>query len=253
MLTKRIIGLLLWSNGRCVKSTQFQNPIVVGNPVRVAETLSDQQVDEIIILDIDSDNGTRQNFCEDLRKISFVTSVPITAGGGIISLGTAAQLFDNGADRITVNSLLRDNPSVVTELVNVYGGQSVVGVIDYWDGTETRTDRDNLLPRSLDTLDTAARVREAGVGEIILQSVCRDGQREGLDLASLNDALQGFDVPVVLAGGAGSYADLAEAFLAGADGVACGSLFLLADGSPTRAKSTLRNLGVPVRRNIRGV
>lgn len=249
MLKKRIIPIMLWSQGRLVKTVNFTSPRIVGNPVRAARVYSDQDADEIFVLNIDKGSTADPSFLENVRWLSEETMMPISVGGGITSLRTAANLFDAGADKIVVNSTNYTSPHVLVQIVNHFGSQAVTAGIDF----KRIRSRIALFSQGGQVLEKTSldqhlrNLLNSGIGEIFIQSIDRDGARTGYDLEATAQVLNQTSVPVIVAGGAGTLDHLLDAFKLGVDAVACGSLFNFGDNSPIRAKAYLRNHQVPLK------
>ena len=251
MLKRRIIPLLLWSDGKLVKTVSMNSKRIVGDPVRASKVYSDQDADEILIVDISKDENLRPEFFDSLRRISLEVMIPITVGGGVVSVDSARQLFDSGADKVLVNTSAYSNKNLLSEIAGEFGTQALVVGIDF-DRDEYEQVR--LFSHSGSTQETISMqghlkaVEESGAGEIFLQSKTRDGTKIGLDLATIKETLQNTSLPLVACGGVGSYTHLLDAFREGVDGVGCGSLFNFGDNNPIRAKAYLRNHGINLKK-----
>ena len=252
MLKRRIIPLLLWRNGRLVKTKKFDEGRVVGDPVKTARVYSDQDADEICLLNISSSSGAAASFTEAVRQIAMETLAPLAVGGDIRTMKDAETAFRAGADKIVVNSLCYLEPRTVKSMVEVFGSQAIVGGIDF---TSTGS---NILLRSeggrqleqAELTEHLQSLEDIGVGEILLQSIDRDGTASGYDLETLRVTLARAKTPVICAGGAGNYGDLLDAFQLGVDAVACGTLFNFGDNNPIRAKAFLRNYDIALKKSI---
>ncbi len=249
MLKKRIIPLLLWSDGRLVKTKVFSSQRVVGDVVKTCKVYSDQDSDEIVLLNIDNPTIEPQDFLTDVRRLSQEIMMPITVGGGISDLSRAHEFFDAGADKILVNSVAYEKPELLKTLVATFGSQAVMSGIDFQhrDDSLVLVSERGLKIENRSLSEHLRILQEIGVGEFLIQSVNRDGTRTGYDLAVAASVLRESDVPIIVAGGAGTFSHLLEALELGVDGVACGSLFNFGDNNPIRAKAYLRNYGVPLK------
>ena len=252
MLKKRVIPLLLWSGGKLRKTRNFSNPTVVGNPLKTCKVFSDQDADELILLNISDDPDQRRSFVEQLAQITSEVMMPIAAGGGIRGVEHAEALFNAGADKLVINSLLYEDADAAQELVARFGSQAIVASVDYRESDEGCRVSDlycqsGKVPRTISLRDHLADVRNNGVGEIMIQSISRDGTQTGYDLETLKAVRAWTELPLIVAGGAQDFSDLKRAFDLGADAAACGSLFYFGDNNPVRAKSYLANSGVAVR------
>jgi len=251
MLKKRIIPLLLWSEGRLVKTVSMDAHKVVGDPVRTSKVYSDQDADEIIILDISRDEQFRPAFFDSLRQISTEVMMPITVGGGVESLDIARQMFDSGADKVLVNSSAYSNKRLLEQIATDFGSQALVVGVDFRRRDEGQVELYSSAGskrQPISMREHLKAVEEFGAGELFLQSKDRDGAGMGLDLEVIREALETSSVPLVACGGVGTFTHLLEAFSLGVDGVGCGTLFNFGDNNPIRAKAYLRNYGINLKK-----
>lgn len=216
MLSKRVIGVILLRDGRAVKSKQFGAYRDVGNPASQARIYYANGVDELVILNTQREKGIRP-LLEVLPRISEQCFIPIAAGGGIETAQDASDLIASGAEKVVVRTAVDEIPAMTARL----GCQAVVQCVDYHGQCEPMTTK---------------------AGELMLQCVSRDGMMAGYDLTPFES-----DVPVIRLGGCGNFQHMLDAFNAGADGCAAGSLFAFSDSNPIRTKKWLRNHGVNVR------
>lgn len=250
MLTKRVVPVQLLSGGRLVKTKQFGAPRDVGNPVSSSRVYYANGADELVFLNIDRQDGSIGPLVKVLEAVSEVLFVPLAAGGGIESVEDARALVHAGADKIVLNTIAYGDPGLITRIATKLGSQAVVVSID------VRCDQGRYRPyshcgtaaQSTSLEDHIKACVDLGAGEILINSIDRDGMMQGYDLDLVRFARQAAgQVPVVCLGGAGNYQHLADAIEAGADAVAAGSLFNFTDSNPLRAKAFLRNQGVPCR------
>lgn len=215
MLTKRVIPVLLLSQGRLVKTKQFAKPRDVGDPVSQAKVYYANGADEMMLINIDPDTGI-EPLKEWLPKIAEHVFIPLTVGGGIRSVDDAAWLIRNGADKVVIRTAL----DIMQPVADRFGQQAVTLCVDYPNAGGDPPDC---------------------FGEVVLQSKMRDGMRSGYDIEHLKAWRAMTRVPVVVLGGCGNYQHMLDAFEAGADGCAAGSLFAFTDSNPFRAKKWLSN------------
>ncbi len=250
MLKRRIIPIELFSNGRLVKTKCFDSPRDVGDPIKSSKVYSDQDADEIVLLNIDRNSQDIECLAAVISQISKQCFVPLTVGGGILEASHAARLFESGADKVLINSASYQNPDLITQITNRYGRQAVVVGID----VRKVGDDYSLFSRcgsfkQLQRLEEhIASVIAAGAGEIMVQRIELDGTMTGYDQELLKRTVTASGVPVIGAAGAGNFIHLKEAFEAGVDAAACGSLFNFGDNNPLRAKAFLKNYGIPLKR-----
>lgn len=225
----RVIPILLLDQQRLVKTRQFNNPVYVGDPLNVVRIFNEKEVDELIILDIGATiRGTSPDFGY-LEELAGECFVPLTYGGGIRSENDAARLFRGGIEKIALNTAVQTAPQLLTSLRDAFGSQSIVASID------VRRDRKsgNLTvantgrkKQSTHRLSDLLRIAEEhGAGEILLQSIDREGTLTGPDLAVIHEA-KDLSVPLIYAGGISCAADISAAIQAGADAIGVGAWFV---------------------------
>ncbi|WP_424984241.1 imidazole glycerol phosphate synthase subunit HisF [Maritalea sp. S77] len=251
MLKKRIIPKFLVSNGRLVKAVRFfDNWREAGSPVSTAKVYDSYGVDEMIFLDINASttgNLIDHTIIEDVSEEIFM---PFAVGGGVRNLEQIRLLLSSGADKVCITSAATENPDFVSQAAKRFGDQCIVVNIDY------KTTEDGCFIyknggrdcMKVDPLDWALKMEEAHAGEIIINSIDRDGTMSGYDLdliAKLSDRLE---KPLIASSGAGSLKHCIDAFEAGASAITISSMFLFTDHSPIKVRSYLGGNGIDVRR-----
>ena len=230
MLRPRITPCLLIQNGGLVKTQQFGSPKYVGDPVNAVKIFNEKSVDEIIIIDIDASRLGRAPNYELIEQLANESRMPICYGGGIKNLEQAEKIVHMGVEKVAISSALFEKPELIAELAETIGSQSVVGVLDvkkrllkgyslYVNNGTTKVSRD---------LDYwIAEFQKFGIGEILINSIDRDGMQNGYDF-SLVEATSGqLNVPTTFLGGAASLADIGKLIAKrGIGGCAAGSLFV---------------------------
>lgn len=249
MLKRRIIPVELLLGNRLVKTRIFDFPRDVGDPVKSSQVYSDQDADELMLLQIDRENRSIKILVDVVGRIAEYCFVPFTVGGGISCVDDAARLIEAGADKVLLNSVAYRDESVVSAISERYGRQAVVIGIDVRiDGGQYSLYSDSGRRRENATLEEhIGRVVNAGAGELMVQCIDRDGTMSGYDIELLQRVVKSSTVPVIAVAGAGHFLHLKEAFESGVDAVACGSLFNFGDNNPLRAKAFLKNYGIPLK------
>ncbi len=247
MLKKRIIPVQLLMGGRLVKTQNFKAPRDVGDPISSAQVYNSQNADELVFLNIERINRTITPLVDCLERLSEVCFMPLTVGGGVKTVDDAGKLIKAGADKIILSSICYESPDLISRIADRFGSQAVVVGID------VRRDRDTFRLMSdcgntLEDIDIEEHVSiciSAGAGEILIQSIDRDGAMNGFDIELLEKINILATVPVIALGGAGNYDHLKSAFSeSNVSAVACGSLFNFSDSNPIRAKAYLSNYGL---------
>jgi imidazole glycerol-phosphate synthase subunit HisF len=241
MLARRIIPTILYRGTETFKGEGFNSWRRIGNLRQAVRVYQTRGVDELVLLDI-SGNPPDVKLVRDLCSECFM---PVCVGGGIRTLDEIVVLIANGADKISLNTVVFAQPDLVNQAARKLGSQSVVVSIDVKDGTVWS--RSGTVDTGLDPVAYAQSVERMGAGEIVITSVTRDGTLTGYDLDLVSRIAGAVSVPVVAAGGAGTYEHLKQALDAGAHAVAAGAMWSFTDATPTGAAEYLDRHGVPVR------
>jgi cyclase len=204
MLKKRILANLVVRNGIVVQSIGFRKYLPVGKPQIAIEFLNQWGIDEIILTDISATLGKREPDYEMIEGATKKCFVPLTVGGGINSTGQIKRLMQCGADKISLNHFALANPELITEAARIFGDQCVVVCIDVIKTDEGHRIYHHATKAVLDVTPQswAARCQELGAGEILIQSVDRDGKYTGYDLEVIRAVCERVTVPVLCCGGA---------------------------------------------------
>lgn len=227
MRSRLVPVLLLDSRKRLVKTRQFSEEVYIGDPFNVIRIFNEKEVDEICVLDIDA---SREGRSPDLGVISELASecfMPMSYGGGIRSPADVAPILASGVEKVVIGRAAAE-ATLIKELAGSFGSQAVAACIDCKrvnDGWRVALDRGRTLT-SIDPVTYAEMIEQAGAGEIILQSIDRDGERQGYDTQLIARVSAAVDLPVVALGGAGNLEHLLEGLRAGASAVASGSAFV---------------------------
>lgn len=251
MLKKRVIPVLLVDSDRLVKTVAFSNKRDVGYPITVARVYESQQADELVILNINKDLASFYSYLSWVKKISQEFCAPISAGGGVRSFDHAKLLFENGADKVVINTANYNDLSILEQVSKVYGSQAAVAGIDvrYIDDEYILHSFGGSFRESKALIEHIQCCEKSGAGEYFVQSIDRDGKMAGLDIQLASIVTASTKKPVVLAGGAGSYVHLEEVFKnTSISGVGCASIFHFSDSNPLRACAYLANAGIDIKK-----
>ena len=261
-LMKRIIPCLDVDQGRVVKGVKYVDHVDCGDPVQVAQLYDAQEADEVTFLDITASHEERGILLDVVSRTAETVFMPLTVGGGVRSLQDIRDLLNAGADKVSIMTAAVNDPDLVAEAAAKIGSANLVLAIDARavrgaDGepAEGRWEvctHGGRRPTGIDAVEWAARMAEAGAGEILLTSMDRDGTKSGYDLALLRAVADRVSVPVVASGGGGSAADLAAALSDTPEGghaqaALAASIFHFGETTVARVKEALATLGIPVR------
>lgn len=233
MLRPRIIPCLLYHDGGLVKTTKFKSPKYVGDPINAVRILNEKECDELIFLDIDATTkGTEPRYAL-IQKLAAESRMPLCYGGGIKTRDQACRIINLGVEKVSISSAAISNPALIAEIASSIGRQSTVAVIDvrlargfFAKGYEVCT-HNGRQGYTIDLVQLIGDLQEAGVGEIVINSVDRDGEMVGYDLELARMTRDLVKVPMTFLGGAGSLDHIAELVSeCGVIGAAAGSLFV---------------------------
>lgn len=250
MKAVRVIPCLDVAGGRVVKGVQFQNLRDAGDPVELAARYDAEGADELVFYDITASSGARKTMVDVVARTAEVVFIPLAVGGGVRTLDDARQLLRVGADKVSVNSSAVGRPDLIDEIADIFGSQCVVLGMDVrrnGDGFEVFT-HGGRTATGMDALAWAVEAERRGAGEIVLNSMDRDGTRTGFDLELTRLVSDSVGIPVVASGGVGGLDHLVEgAVEGGADAVLAASIFHYREATVAQAKKALAAAGVAVR------
>jgi cyclase len=229
VLQHRAIPCLLLKGDGLVKTVRFRQPKYVGDPINAVKLFNDLEVDELCFLDITATSQQREPDYERIRAIAGEAFMPVGYGGGVTSVAQARKLFHTGVEKVILTTAAIQRPELITELAGEFGSQSVVVGLDVkrnWLGRPFLRTHCGTTRTSLDPVDFAREARERGAGELLVNSIDRDGTMSGYDLELIRNVARAVSIPVTACGGAGTVADLGLATQAGASAAAAGSLFV---------------------------
>ncbi len=226
-MSRRIIPSLQIMDSRLVKTRAFADPSYVGDPVNTVRIFNDFEIDELLVTDIRSDSPN----IALLLQIAQECFMPIAYGGGIRSLTDAEAVFACGIEKVVVGTLLSQDPGIVRAIASRWGSQAVIASLDVVRrGPPWR--RENCVAQfNVGIPEAIAHAAAAGCGELLVTSAERDGTRRGFDCDLVRLAASSTDLPVIASGGAGTIDHLVQAFAAGANAVALGSMVVFQGGN----------------------
>jgi cyclase len=233
MLRPRIIPCLLVHKGGLVKTVEFKDPKYVGDPINAVKIFNEKEADELVVLDIDATvNGVEPDY-RMIANLATESRMPLCYGGGVRTPEQAKKIIALGVEKVAISTAALEHENLVTRTAEAVGRQSVVVVLDvrkktglFGKGYEVFT-RNGKQAHKVDPFLLARRIQGAGAGEIVINSIDRDGQMKGYDLQLAAKMRQELSIPLTFLGGAGSHRDI-EALIGkcGVVGASAGSLFV---------------------------
>ena len=243
MLTTRIIGTINLLNGIVVQSKKFREYLPIGKPEVAIHYLDSWGIDEIILLNINRSKYSKNDLIKKILSYSKYCQTPLAVGGGIKSIKDIELLIRNGSDKVVINTNAHINPKLLKEGAKEFGEQAIVASFDvkktgkfysvFVDSGNIKLEMDfnDLLKQSIDH----------GVGEIFINSIDRDGTKNGFDLELIDFVNKNTSVPVIGCGGAGKASDFVKAMPLGVSGLAAGNMFNYTEHSVIKVKREILN------------
>jgi cyclase len=257
VLTKRIIPCLDVKGGRVVKGVRFLDHRDAGDPVEMAAFYDKEGADELVFYDITASSEGRAIMIDVVEKVAEQVFIPLTVGGGLRTVDDMQQMLQAGADKVSINTAAVEQPELVQQGAERFGCQCIVLGLDAmrvpgttpqrWE-VRVRTGHGGGSTTGLDAIEWAQRSVELGAGEIVVNSMDRDGTREGYDLELLRALSERVTVPVVASGGAGTPEHMYQVLTEGkADAALAAGIFHYGVHTVGEAKEYLHKKGMPVR------
>lgn len=246
MLTKRVIPVSLVKGRRMFKGKQFASDRIVGNPMQFMKVNAQRGVDELCVLDVTATAEGRGPDLDLIRELSESVFVPLSIGGGIRALDDIDAVLRAGGDKVVIGAAAFEEPDFIQMAADRFGSQAIVCSLDV--GLVHVMYRSGKVPAPWTVPESAAiGFAKRGAGEILLQSIDRDGMMCGYDLELIRSVSNAVSIPVIASGGCGTPEHMHEALQAGADAVAAGAMFLFTDTTPRDCAKHLYSKGWPIR------
>lgn len=248
MLRNRLIFGLIYNNGAFMQSRNFRLQRV-GDINWLEKNYKFQKIsfslDELVVVDASKEKKDIEKFSNVVSRLVEDVFIPVAAGGGIRKIEDAELLFKSGADKVILNSPLYENPSLAKEIVDRYGAQSLVASVDYKiiDGCPVIHIHDGSLAIPLSIEEYLLHLENIGVGEILFNSIDKDGTGFGFDIVNIEKYAQTVNMPFIVMGGAGNEKHLYSGLsIEGVTAVATANLFnFIGNGLPNARKYMLNS------------
>lgn len=228
MRRTRFIPVLLLDGTSAIKTHAFSPARYIGDIVNAAQIFNSKMADELIVADVGYHRG-RPASLDVVRHLAEECFMPLAYAGGIQSVEQAASLFKSGVEKVVINTAFVEGGPLIGECAREFGSQSVVASIDARreaDGTHQVYSRGGSRALAVSPVEMAVRAADQGAGEIVIQSIDRDGLRGGYDRELVRSVVTATRLPVVALGGADTVDDLACIIAEdGASAAAAGAMF----------------------------
>jgi cyclase len=262
MKKKRLIPVVLLRNGWLVQSKEFKRHQNIGNPTSSVKRFSEWESDELIYLNI-SNNDTFDMRRDDLRHpnhsslldiltdVSKVTFMPITIGGGIRNLSDIQKRLSLCADKVSINTQALNDPNFIYNASREFGSQCIIVSVDAKrvDNKYFVTSDGGKVITKIEVKEWVKKIEDLGAGEILINSVDRDGMKTGYDIELLDNVANSVNLPVIALGGVGELSHFADALSqTKVDAIAAANIFQYVDQSVFLAKNYLVEKGFNIRK-----
>jgi len=230
MLRPRIIPSLLIQDNGLVKTVNFKNAKYVGDPINAVRIFNEKEVDELAIFDIDATVKGKEPNYSLIERLASQSMMPLCYGGGVKTVEQAQRIFSLGIEKIALSSSVLQNPKLITAISERVGSQSVIAVLDVkkklLGGYEVYT-HNGKKATGINPIKFVEEAQRLGAGEIVINSIDKDGVMKGYDLDLIAKVREKITLPMTVLGGAGSLEDIEKVIgIHGVIGVAAGSLFV---------------------------
>lgn len=230
MFLPRVIPVLLLKGKGLVKTVRFKDPKYIGDPINAVKIFNDKRADELVFLDINASKENRLISLDFVHKVGDEANMPFAVGGGIKTIQDIRSILENGAEKVVINTAAYENPEFIKEAVDAFGSSTIAVCLDVkknFFGKLQLVYKQGAKNAKEDPVEFAQKMEENGTGEIIIQSVDKDGTYEGYNIELIKLISKAVTIPVVALGGASKYDDFSLAVKQGfASAVAAGSLFV---------------------------
>jgi len=231
MLQPRIIPCLLIHNEGLVKTVQFKDGKYVGDPINAVKIFNEKEVDELIVLDIDATRLNREPNYKRIENLALECRMPLCYGGGIKTRDHALKVFGLGVEKIAISSIAIEKPEIISEIAQSVGNQSVIVVIDLkkkrFSSKYELCTHNGTIKTGIDSVEFAKKAEQLGCGEIVINSIDKDGMMNGYDFDIIDKIREVISIPITVLGGAGTLEDIGKVITRhGIIGAAAGSIFV---------------------------
>ena len=245
MENKRIIPCLDIDKGKVVKGQKFQNVKEVADPVELAKKYVKDGADELVFYDITASTENRDLLVDLIEKIAKEVPIPFIVGGGIKSLEDIQNLLDHGANKVSINSIAIKDPSFIQQASEKFGSERIIVSMDVQQVGPSKWSifiNGGKVDTGMDAIEWAVRSEQLGAGELVVNSIDGDGEKDGYDLELTRTIAEAVSIPVIASGGAGKVEDFRTVLTEGkADAALAASVFHFEEINIADLKKFLQN------------
>lgn len=253
MQKPRLIACIVARDGIAVQSIDFKRYLPIGRPEVAAENFNRWGADEILLQDISATPEGRIIDGDLIARIAQKSFIPLTVAGGLSSVDHIRMALNSGADKIAINSAAHENNQLIAESAAIFGRQCIVSSIDVGknEAGEYKVFSHSGAHALSDTpVALAKRFSDQGAGELLVNTIHRDGTQKGYDIELAQAICDAVDIPVIICGGAGHPSHFVEALSkTNVSAVAAANIFHFTEHSVLVAKAFIENANIALRQD----
>jgi imidazole glycerol-phosphate synthase subunit HisF len=225
----RIIPSLLLKGKGLYKGKSFKNHRYIGDPINAVKIFNDKKADELLFFDIEATDRGVINI-NLIKEIAGECFMPFAYGGGVKTLEDINALIRAGAEKVIINTEGIKNKLFLKEAVKEFGSSSIVFCLDYKTDIFGRKrvyinsgkEKTNWNPK-----DWIKALNDMEVGEIVINSIDREGSRLGFDFQFFKSLIEISKAPLIISGGCKDFDEIKKAINEhNISGLSAGSCFV---------------------------
>ena len=241
MINLRLIAVVPIIDNKVVLSRKFKQYSYIGSPEIVISYLNQWEVDEIVLLDIKNSNLLSDNLINKLNGLSSLSQTPLAVGGGIRNIDQISKIINSGVEKVILNSFIYENYSLIENAAKKFGSQAISCCIDFYKHQNKYFLFSNSVnkKRKVDVINHINHIQQNGAGELIFNSICRDGCSEGYDFQFYKKYKKNINLPFIYVGGYNSTKDIIKGIKHGVNSYGIGNFFNFVEHSPVLIREEL--------------
>ena len=224
----RIISRLEVKSDYVIKGIRMEGLRKISNPTSIVKNFKNKFIDEIFYEDVVASLYNRPVDLKIIKSVSNLINIPFSVSGRVRTLKDYYKLFNNGADKVSVNTASFENPRLLYKASKIFGSQSICVHLQYKNLNQEKKDPEVFAEagrerKFIKLYDWIKIVQENGVGEIYIFSIDNDGIDHEIDIQILKKVREISKVPIIYGCGINSLEKIKKLIDIGFDGVTISS------------------------------